>query len=82
MMTTHLKFAILFSVIVLAFVSCASENLEIENKGPLETIENNKVRKPDSWIKERVEKAKTKLNSNEGGQLVWQSIEAHGGLLV
>lgn len=41
---------------------------------------NSLVKKPDSWIKERVSKAEEKLNNTEGGQLVWKSMEAHGGL--
>jgi hypothetical protein len=36
--------------------------------------------KPDSWINERVEKAKDRLNSTVAGKVVWQAMEAHGGL--
>lgn len=35
---------------------------------------------PDSWVTERVEKAKQQLASSEAGQIIWQGMEAHGGL--
>lgn len=79
MIKMNSNFKTLFIIIGVAFVSCTSNN-EKANKTPLIIIENNNVRKPDNWIKERVDKAKEKLNSTEGGKLVWQSMEAHGGL--
>lgn len=36
--------------------------------------------KPESWINERVEKAKQRLTATEAGTIVWQAMEAHGGL--
>lgn len=35
---------------------------------------------PKSWIQKRVEKANKRLNSSEAGKVIWQSMEAHGGL--
>nr|WKN35359.1 hypothetical protein K4G66_23575 [Tunicatimonas sp. TK19036] len=35
---------------------------------------------PSAWVEERVTKAQERLSSSEAGQLVWQAIEAHGGL--
>ncbi|GHB83024.1 hypothetical protein GCM10007390_42430 [Persicitalea jodogahamensis] len=36
--------------------------------------------KPESWINERVEQAKQRLEGTEAGKIVWQAMEAHGGL--
>lgn len=74
---------LMFSVTALSIVSCGNEVEEKENtqsNKPLEVADSNLVRKPDSWIKERVSNAEEKLNSTEGGKLVWQSMQAHGGL--
>ena len=38
------------------------------------------VRPETDWIAERVEAAQHRLESNEAGQLIWQAIEAAGGL--
>jgi len=35
---------------------------------------------PDSWITERVTKAEKRLNATPAGKVVWQAMEAHGGL--
>lgn len=35
---------------------------------------------PDSWILERVAAAQKKLEASEAGVIVWQAMEAHGGL--
>ncbi|MEM9189307.1 MAG: hypothetical protein AAGF12_09030 [Myxococcota bacterium] len=35
---------------------------------------------PAAWVTERLNAARERLNENEAGNLLWQSIEAHGGL--
>ncbi len=35
---------------------------------------------PSEWIEKRVAAAKSKLESTDAGQIVWQAMEAHGGL--
>ncbi|MRI02192.1 hypothetical protein GH721_16730 [Kriegella sp. EG-1] len=35
---------------------------------------------PSIWVDNRVAKAKARLTSSEAGKIVWQSMEAHGGL--
>lgn len=35
---------------------------------------------PDAWVAERTAEARDRLAETDAGQLVWQSIEAHGGL--
>lgn len=38
------------------------------------------ARVPDGWITARVEKTKKRLNASEAGRVVWNAMEAHGGL--
>ena len=40
----------------------------------------SKAKAPDSWISERVAAAQKHLQKTEAGQLVWDAMEAHGGL--
>lgn len=35
---------------------------------------------PESWVERRVAEAHERMEASEAGDLVWQSIEAHGGL--
>lgn len=35
---------------------------------------------PEAWIASRVAKAKKKLKATEVGKVVWNAMEAHGGL--
>ncbi len=35
---------------------------------------------PDSWVTRRVDNAKSKLTASPAGKIVWQAMEAHGGL--
>ncbi|WP_147678310.1 hypothetical protein [Algibacter pacificus] len=35
---------------------------------------------PDSWIQKRVNAAKHRLNATKAGQVLWNAMEAHGGL--
>jgi hypothetical protein len=35
---------------------------------------------PKDWVETRVDDAKKRLQSSKAGELVWQSLEAHGGL--
>ncbi|MGB6154189.1 MAG: hypothetical protein WBG48_19555 [Pricia sp.] len=42
--------------------------------------DNNFAKAPDSWIENRVTKAKEKLQTSEAGNIVWDAMEAHGGL--
>lgn len=70
------------TVLLLSVNSCISEkvNEQQEKRKPAETENLELVKKPESWITERVEKAEKKLNATEAGKVVWQSMEAHGGL--
>ncbi|MBU2947337.1 outer membrane lipoprotein-sorting protein [Zobellia uliginosa] len=35
---------------------------------------------PESWVNNRVAKAKSRLQANDAGKIVWEAMEAHGGL--
>ncbi len=81
-MKISFEILVLFTSATLLFNSCSNDapkNLEVNNKSEVKA-ENNLAKKPESWIKERVAKAKQELNSSAGGKLVWQAMEAHGGL--
>ena len=81
-MKTKLKLAvILFALLAL---NCANKTDKSES-----TIEDKMVTSvatvptgtpPASWVKSRVENAQKRLSATEPGQLLWKSIEAHGGL--
>ena len=51
-------------------------------EGTTEVIksESNLAKVPDTWIEKRVAKAKAKLQSTNAGKVVWDAMEAHGGL--
>ena len=52
----------------------------------LETAENEMITTassamvPLAWVSRRVEKAKSRLNNSDAGKVVWNAMEAHGGL--
>ena len=45
-----------------------------------EIVKDESTGIPESWIENRVEKAKARLASTEAGQVIWNAMEAHGGL--
>ncbi|WP_339628830.1 hypothetical protein [uncultured Maribacter sp.] len=74
------KFSLLsvFAVIV----SC-NETPKPVNETTIEKIaESSVISIPDSWVTSRAAKAKEKLNSSEAGKVVWNAMEAHGGLVT
>lgn len=74
----NLKNTLLFSTLLFSLSNCTQE----APKEVSETKEDNLTlaKKPTSWINERVEKAEARLNGTEAGKIVWQAMEAHGGL--
>lgn len=68
-------------LLVLCTMLLLSACNEFQQSAPVETTEAyDKALAPKGWVKERVATAKEKLNKTEAGKLVWQSMEAHGGL--
>ncbi len=47
---------------------------------PVSTAEAVLAKPADNWISERVQKSQDRLSPTKGGQLLWQAMEAHGGL--
>lgn len=65
----------------LLFISCKEEKTTTPKTVEKEQmIASNMAKVPDTWIDKRVEKAKTRLQQSEAGQIVWNAMEAHGGL--
>lgn len=80
MKTKFLTYPILSILLLSNCNNESSKKAQREVKNNTVVKNDDLVKKPLSWIEERVEKAEAKFTSSEGGKLVWQSIEAHGGL--
>ena len=67
--------------LALAMGACAapSEAVEEESEAYVEVSPKTVVR-PPSWVEGRVSATKERLSKSEAGELVWQAMEAHGGL--
>lgn len=65
---------------LLTITSCKQENTTTTPILEVATVNENLAKVETSWITERVTKAKKRLNNTEAGKIVWQSMEAHGGL--
>ncbi|HCX24012.1 MAG: hypothetical protein CMB80_32170 [Flammeovirgaceae bacterium] len=62
----------LLTITSVLLLSCSSNKNE-------ETVESYNL-VPASWIEQRVKKAEEYTSRTAGGRLIWESIEAHGGL--
>ncbi len=60
-------------------ISCKEKTVAPVEKDSDKQIQHL-ARVPDSWILERVSEAKSQLNKTEAGKIVWQAMQAHGGL--
>jgi hypothetical protein len=77
-MRLHYKFSIL---LLFAFVLSCKETTKPSQKAVVnEVAETDIIRIPKSWVDGRVNKAKEKLGTSEAGKVVWNAMEAHGGL--
>ena len=72
------KFSLLsvFAVIL----SCKETPKSVNKATDVSVTETDVISIPESWVNSRVAKAKEKLNSSEAGKVVWNAMEAHGGL--
>jgi hypothetical protein len=77
---TKKMYAVAFSLF-LVLVGCGDEKSET-NKAKATTAKTDRdlAKVPEAWIENRVAKAKEKLETSEAGKIVWQAMEAHGGL--
>ncbi|MFC4094541.1 hypothetical protein [Euzebyella saccharophila] len=66
----------------LIFAGCNSEKKKSETGSTMTQVQEDKQvgSVPEKWIENRVEKAKARLSSTPAGKVVWQAMEAHGGL--
>ncbi|MEO9511687.1 MAG: hypothetical protein ABJN84_01610 [Flavobacteriaceae bacterium] len=77
-MTSKLKVLLVITIIGLA-IGCKEKQDLKQPDVKAEVVEDiNGV--PLIWIGNRVEKAKERLNSSEAGKVIWNAMEAHGGL--
>ena len=75
---------ILFSLSLLV-ISCKNEKPKATDNTTTTALEKKELnlslaKVPDTWIKERVSKAQQRLEATPAGKIVWQAMEAHGGL--
>ena len=59
--------------------------LACKEKQPSNTIVENEISQeldsiPGSWIENRVKNAESRFNASEAGKVIWNAMEAHGGL--
>lgn len=69
-------------VTLILITSCKKEKTTIapQEKGTNTQAQSHLVKVPDSWVIERAAKAKKRLESSAAGTIVWNAMEAHGGL--
>lgn len=76
----RLQYNITFLVLFAFIISC-KENPKSEQVSEKTTLSEKELAMvPKSWVDARVKKNKEKLNSTEAGEIVWNAMEAHGGL--
>ena len=67
------------TAVILLFSYCSEPGKNSQEQAAAE--EPYTLAKPKAeWVTKRVEEAKARLESSEAGQLVWKSMEFHGGL--
>lgn len=76
--TRNMKTWILLAVLTSSMLISCQGNEKKEKK--IEPTETASMVVPKTWIKRRVEKAKTSLQQTDAGKVVWDAMEAHGGL--
>lgn len=73
----------LLSIVLLILIGCTNKKTNKDGNEMQKTAissMNDLAKVPDSWIENRVSKAKQRLSKTEAGKIIWQSMEAHGGL--
>ncbi len=76
-MSNLLKNTLLISLFVLV-LSC-KDNRPLNTRVQEEVVQNLDII-PESWIINRVKKAEIRLTASEAGKVIWNAMEAHGGL--
>lgn len=72
----------LFFVLLAVLISCSSKKEKDRSSALKEQSKEQKtyVSVPDHWVTDRVAAAEKRMLQADASKLVWQSIEAHGGL--
>ena len=78
-MTTSLKYGLLLLGLV-AISSCKQKKETVATTASKEVSVKEINGVPETWIAKRVTKAKEKLTSTEAGTIIWNAMEAQGGL--
>jgi len=75
------KLSIVTFIVLLTIMGCKQEKTQNSKVDTAQAeIDSNTVKVPTSWIENRVAKAKEKLETSDAGKIVWEAMEAHGGL--
>lgn len=69
----------LIFLLMLCLVSCKQSTEKQTTETPV-TAKEADPHPPQSWVEKRVSKAQQSLQASEAGQIVWQAMQAHGGL--
>ncbi len=76
-----MRHIIIYSSIVIFLISCQPASKEYEGDTEKVSPAESLMATPDaSWIETRIDDAYKRLETNKAGQLIWEAIEAHGGL--
>lgn len=76
-----LKTTLIFAITALIGISCSTEtqnNAESTTEATPEIVAT--ATPPKEWVEQRVDEAQKRLSKTEAGQLLWKTLEAHGGL--
>lgn len=75
------KTLLLLTIMAAIATTSCKKNTEVKKEVvTTKPVNKNLALKPESWINERVEKTKQRLQSTEAGKIVWNGMEAQGGL--
>lgn len=75
-----MKKSLLFiSISMLILIGCKEKNQDATSVSEVSKIETVAM-VPNSWIANRVAKTKSRLQATDAGKVVWNALEAHGGL--
>lgn len=77
-----MKYTLIYGVILFSsLLSCKESSRPKQQVADTDFVkETNHSAIPISWVNNRVEKAKKRLGSSEAGKVVWEAMEAMGGL--
>ena len=69
---------LLSASLLLLIFSCKDQAKTTEVSNEVTKVQEGLV--PASWVAKRVQKTKSKLEQTDAGKVVWNAMEAHGGL--